>query len=186
MVAGHFPGGEIMSENGTPGQPQAGGEAPSSASTETAAPATEQPSTTGQGGQPSAADLVGLVGDKTDDALVSMINEHGVDTFIGGIFEEMAKRFLPDKAAGRTAVIEYDITMPESTEIYQLDVAGGACSVSKGASKEASVALTLAAPDFLRLITGKLNGVNAFMSGKLKLKGDMMLAQTMQGWFDAS
>jgi putative sterol carrier protein len=24
------------------------------------------------------------------------------------------------------------------------------------------------------------------MSGKLKLKGDMMLAQTMQGWFDAS
>jgi len=117
--------------------------------------------------------LVGLVGDKTDDALVSMINEHGVDTFIGGIFEEMAKRFLPDKAAGRTVVIEYDITMPESTEIYQLDVAGGACSVSKGASKEASVALTLAAPDFLRLITGKLNGVNAFMSGKLKLKGDL-------------
>ncbi len=48
------------------------------------------------------------------------------------------------------------------------------------------VALTLAAPDFLRLITGKLNGVNAFMSGKLKLKGDMMLAQTMQGWFDQS
>ena len=67
-----------------------------------------------------------------------------------------------------------------------LDVAGGACTVSKGAAKEATVALTLAAPDFLRLITGKLNGVNAFMSGKLKLKGDMMLAQTMQGWFDQS
>jgi putative sterol carrier protein len=28
--------------------------------------------------------------------------------------------------------------------------------------------------------------MTAFMSGKLKLKGDMMLAQTMQGWFDAS
>ena len=60
-----------------------------------------------------------------------MINEFGADTFLGGIFEEMAKRFLPDKAAGRTAVIEYDINLPGSTEIYQLDVAGGTCSVSK-------------------------------------------------------
>jgi putative sterol carrier protein len=172
-----------MSENGTPSQPEAGVEAPPSASTEAAAPAAEQPSPSGQG-QPSAADLAGMVGDKSDEALVSLINEYGADPFLGGIFEEMAKRFLPDKAAGRAAVIEYDINLADGTEIYQLDVAGGACTVSKGASKEASVALTLAAPDFLRLITGKLNGVNAFMSGKLKLKGDMMLAQTMQGWFD--
>jgi putative sterol carrier protein len=175
-----------MSENGTPSQSDAGVEAPAPASSETAAPAAEQPSPSGQGGQASTADLAALVGDKSDEALVSMINEFGADTFIGGIFEEMAKRFLPEKASGRTAVIEYDINLADGTEIYQLDVAGGACTVSKGAAKEASVALTLAAPDFLRLITGKLNGVNAFMSGKLKLKGDMMLAQTMQGWFDQS
>jgi putative sterol carrier protein len=175
-----------MSENGTPSQPEAGVEAPPPASTESPAPAAEQSSPSGQGGQASTADLAGLVGDKSDEAIVTMINEFGADTFLGGIFEEMAKRFLPEKAAGRTAVIEYDINLADGTEIYQLDVAGGACSVSKGATKEASVALTLAAPDFLRLITGKLNGVNAFMSGKLKLKGDMMLAQTMQGWFDPS
>jgi putative sterol carrier protein len=162
---------EIMSEqNSTPNQPEAGVEAAPS----------------GQGGQGSTADLAALVGDKSDEAIVSMINEQGADTLLGGIFDEMGKRFLPEKAAGRTAVIEYDINLGDSTEIYQLDVAGGACTVSKGAAKEATVALTLAAPDFLRLITGKLNGVNAFMSGKLKLKGDMMLAQTMQGWFDQS
>ena len=47
------------------------------------------------------------------------------------------------------------------------------------------LALTLAAPDFLRLITGKLNGVNAFMSGKLKLKGDMGLAMKLGSLFSA-
>ena len=78
-----------MSENSTPGQPEA--------SVETASPA--------QGGQPSTADLVDLVGDKSDEAIVTMINEHGADTFLGGIFDEMGKRFLPEKAAGRTAVI---------------------------------------------------------------------------------
>ena len=31
--------------------------------------------------------------------------------------------------------------------------------------------------------TGRLNGVQAFMAGKLRVSGDMMFAQTMQGWF---
>src|ERR1700682_1763005 len=106
-----------MSENGTPSQPEAGVQAPPSASTEAAAPAAEKPSPSGQ----STADLAGLVGDRSDDALLTMINEYGADPFLGGIFEEMAKRFLPEKAAGRTAVIEYDINLADSTEIYQLD-----------------------------------------------------------------
>jgi putative sterol carrier protein len=36
----------------------------------------------------------------------------------------------------------------------------------------------------LRLVSGKLNGMQAFFAGKLKLTGDMMFAQTMQGWFN--
>ena len=53
----------------------------------------------------------------------------------------------------------------------------------KGAPESARVTLSLSAPDFLRLVTGKLNGQTAFFQGKLKLSGDMMFAQTMQGWF---
>jgi putative sterol carrier protein len=45
------------------------------------------------------------------------------------------------------------------------------------------VTLALAFPDFLRLVSNKLDGMQAFFSGKLKLTGDMMFAQTMQGWF---
>ena len=103
-----------------------------------------------------------------------------------GLIEEMAKRFLPDKAVGKNAVIQYDITTLDGTHTYQVVVAGGTCTTGPGAGQEASVTLALSAPDFLRLISGKLNGMTAFMSGKLKLKGDMMLAQTMQGWFDHS
>ena len=39
-------------------------------------------------------------------------------------------------------------------------------------------------PDFLRLILGQLDGMQAFMGGKLKLSGEIMLAQAMQSWFD--
>jgi putative sterol carrier protein len=146
--------------------------------------AAETPSS--EGGGASTADLVGLIEGKSDEEIVELIKALGEDSFFGGLFDEMAKRFLPDKAAGKTAVIQYDINMPEGTKSYQIDVAGGACNVNHDAPKDATVTLILSAPDFLRLISGKLNGMSAFMSGKLKLKGDMMLAQTMQGWFDAS
>src|SRR5437016_6045451 len=75
---------------------------------------------------------------------------------------------------------------PDATHSYHVVVADGTCSTGPGAGQEATVTLALSAPDFLRLISGKLNGMQAFMSGKLKLKGDMMLAQSMQTWFDAS
>jgi putative sterol carrier protein len=42
----------------------------------------------------------------------------------------------------------------------------------------------MAVGDFLRLIAGKLNGMQAFMTGKLKVSGDLFFAQTFQGWFE--
>jgi len=38
----------------------------------------------------------------------------------------------------------------------------------------------MAASDFLDLVDGKLDGTMAFMSGKLKVKGDMGLAMKLQ------
>ena len=59
-------------------------------------------------------------------------------------------------------------------------------TTAAGSERPATVTLSLSLPNFLRLIAGELNGMQAFMSGALKLKGDMMLAQTMQTWFDQS
>jgi putative sterol carrier protein len=41
----------------------------------------------------------------------------------------------------------------------------------------------MASPDWLDMIGGKLNGQMAFMSGKLKLKGDMGLAMKLGSMF---
>ena len=40
--------------------------------------------------------------------------------------------------------------------------------------------------DLVSLLKGDLNGMTAFMTGKLQLDGDMMLAQRMTSFFDAS
>ena len=49
------------------------------------------------------------------------------------------------------------------------------CKVVKGAPPKADVTLTLADGDFVDLFTGKANGQQMFMSGKIKFKGNMGL-----------
>ncbi|HEV8306208.1 MAG TPA: SCP2 sterol-binding domain-containing protein [Methylomirabilota bacterium] len=97
-------------------------------------------------------------------------------------FDAMPSRFKPDRAQGVKAVIQYDIT-GEGGGTYHVDIADGKCSVQPGPAPTPTLTLTMAAPDWLDMTAGKLNGQMAFMSGKLKLKGDMGLAMKLAGMF---
>jgi len=129
------------------------------------------------------AELAATLEGRSDDEITKGVEAQGVDTVLEQIFNGMCEAFLPDKAGSQSAVIQYDVTASGRTYTYQLKIADGKCQVVKGAAGPAKTTLTLNVADFLRLITGKLNGMQAFMSGKLKLTGDMMFAQVMQGWF---
>jgi putative sterol carrier protein len=129
--------------------------------------------------------LAALVEGKTDDEINAFLKEAGVDQVLDQIFGAMKDRFQADKAAGQTAVVGWDISTPDGTETYQFKVDNGTCEVIKGGTEPAKVTLGLSLPDFIRFIAGKLDGMQAFMSGRLKLSGDMMFAQTMQAWFAA-
>lgn len=128
-------------------------------------------------------DLGALIEGKSDEAITAEIRKQGVDTVLGQVFTAMGDAFVPEAATGQSAIVQYDVTAPDGTHSYQLKVADGKCLVQKGAGEPARVTLTLALPDFLKLIGGKLDGMQAFMSGRLRIGGDMMFAQTMQTWF---
>lgn len=128
--------------------------------------------------------LAALLEGKSDDEIQKVFAEVGVDEALDRIFSAMAERFLPEKAGGRNAVVQWEIATADGSRAYQVKVQGGTCSAGRGATETANVTLQMALPDFLRLITGKLNGVQAFMAGKLKVTGDIMLAQAQQSWFE--
>lgn len=131
----------------------------------------------------SPEELKALIEGKSDDEINAGLKEGGVELALDKVFEGMVEAFLPAKAGGQSAVIQYDVNTPDGKKSYQLKVADGKAQSLKGSPESARVTLTLNAPDFLRLVTGKLNGQTAFFQGKLKLSGDMMFAQTMQSWF---
>ncbi|MGH8998168.1 MAG: SCP2 sterol-binding domain-containing protein [Acidimicrobiia bacterium] len=133
--------------------------------------------------QASLDELRTAISGKSDDEINATMTEQGVEGVLAKIFDVMAVRFQPDRAAGQSAVIGWDITAPDGVHRYQLKVEGGTCTPVAGGDDPARVTLAMALPDFLRFLTGELEGMSAFMTGKLKLTGDMMFAQAMQAWF---
>jgi putative sterol carrier protein len=131
----------------------------------------------------SRDELATMIEGKSDDEINAGVAERGTEKVLSQIFEYMAGRFQPDRAGNQSAVIGWDITSPEGTHSYQLQVADGTCAAVSGNAEPARVTLGMALPDFLRFLTGQLDGMQAFMTGKLKLSGDMMFAQSMQAWF---
>jgi len=61
---------------------------------------------------------------------------------------------------------------------YTLDLKSGS-GVKQGAVGTPDCTLTVAEPDFVALMTGKANGQNLFMQGKLKIAGNMGLAMKL-------
>jgi putative sterol carrier protein len=131
----------------------------------------------------SRDELAAMIEGKSDDEINAAVAERGTEKVLSQIFDNMAGRFQPDRAGNQSAVIGWDITSPEGTHSWQLKVADGTCTAVQGNAEPARVTLGMALPDFLRFLTGQLDGMQAFMTGKLKLSGDMMFAQSMQAWF---
>ena len=120
----------------------------------------------------------------SDDELTEQIKNMGADTTLKAIFDGMQDAFNAQKAAGVTAKIQYDITTDDGVKSWTVAIADGSCTTSEGAADDPRLTLSLAMTDFVRLIFNQADGTQMFMSGKLKLKGDMMFAMQMQGFFD--
>jgi putative sterol carrier protein len=97
-------------------------------------------------------------------------------------FEAMPGRFRADKAAGTTATIQYDIS-GDGGGTWNAVIKDGACTVNQGAAASPNLTLTIAAQDWIDMLSGKQSGQMLFMSGKLKVKGDMGLAMKLGSMF---
>jgi len=130
--------------------------------------------------------LKAAVEQKSNEELVSAIQQQdgGVDGVLDRVFAGMAESFNPDKAAGQQAVVQYEIGGPAGTHEYAMLIADGVCQIEKGRAESPRVTIRVGLGDFLRLITGVANGMQLFMTGKLKVSGDLFFAQTYQSWFD--
>ena len=69
---------------------------------------------------------------------------------------------------------------------YHFTITNEAIDVQSGKHDKPNITLTMKEGDYLDMINGKLNGQMAFMTGKLKIAGDMGLALKLQSLFKPS
>jgi putative sterol carrier protein len=102
---------------------------------------------------------------------------------VAQLMEKMPGAFIPEKAQGVNAVIHFKFTGAEAGD-WNATIADGKVAVDKGApSSPATMTLTADSEDYVKLFTGELDGMQAFMQGKLKLGGDLNLAMKMMQMF---
>merc|ERR1712194_220460 len=83
------------------------------------------------------------------------------------------------------AVFQFVISDAGPEGKFTLDLKNGSGSATVGEDPKADCTITIADADMVAMAEGKLDGMQAFMGGKLKIKGNMMLAQKLAGILEA-
>jgi putative sterol carrier protein len=97
-------------------------------------------------------------------------------------FEMMPSRFNKEAAKGLNAIYQFDLSGDGGGK-WHVIINNDSVQVKEGAAASPSITISMAAQDYLDMLSGKLNGQVAFMSGKLRIAGDMGLALKMQSLF---
>ena len=101
---------------------------------------------------------------------------------ISDLMSKMPGAFLPEKAPGLDAVLQFNFTGAEAGK-WNVTIKDGKCSVAQGEAPSPKMTLTADSADYVKIFTGELDGMAAFMQGKIKLAGDLNLAMKLMQMF---
>ena len=94
-------------------------------------------------------------------------------------FDTLESRVDTTKTAGMNNSYIFDI---EGAGKWKVDVQDGQVSVTEG-GEDADAVISTSAKTFEKIASGEQNPTSAYMTGKLKVKGDMGAAMKLQKLF---
>ena len=95
-------------------------------------------------------------------------------------FEGLEGRVDESKTAGMSNTYHFDV---EGAGQWTVVVRDGKAAVSEGTTGDADCTITSSEENFEKIVSGELNPTSAYMTGKLKVKGDMGAAMKLQKLF---
>jgi putative sterol carrier protein len=101
---------------------------------------------------------------------------------ISDLMSKMPAAFVPEKAQGLDVVLQFKFTGAEPGDWYAV-IKDGKVEVQQGAHPNPKMTLAADSEDYIKLFTGQLDPMQAFMGGKIKLQGDLNMAMKMTQFF---
>jgi putative sterol carrier protein len=107
------------------------------------------------------------------------------ELILNEIFRQMPERLDPEQAAGVEATVEWRILDDDNAgyDTWHLIIRDGRCEMQPGPVEDPTVTYEIDPLDFIRLITGSASGPKLFLFGRLKVRGNLVLAARMPGFF---
>jgi putative sterol carrier protein len=99
---------------------------------------------------------------------------------VSEFFESLPSRADSSKIAGMSNTYRFDI---DGAGSWTVAVQDGAVSVTQDGDTEPDTTISTSDESFQKLVNGELNPTTAYMTGKLKIKGDMGAAMKLQKLF---
>jgi len=94
-------------------------------------------------------------------------------------FEGLPSRVTPDRIEGMNNTYVFDI---EGAGAWTVAIADGTVTVTEGVG-EGDCTFSTSEENFEKIVAGEQNPTTAYMTGKLKIKGDMGAAMKLQKIF---
>jgi multimeric flavodoxin WrbA/putative sterol carrier protein len=101
------------------------------------------------------------------------------------LIQAMPQVFDANAAAGLDAVYQFEVSGAEAFTAH-LAIGGGACVYREGPAAQPNVVIKTPAEAWAAISTGGLDGQQAFMAGKYKVEGDIMLLMRLKSLFPAT
>ena len=132
----------------------------------------------------SAEGLAELVAQTSDEQLAQLMEGEQREEALREIFARVTEHFDPARAKGDSVVHFKIVGRPDGgSDDFEVIVRDGKCEVSEDLSEQPRVTLKVEPVAFLKLISGLASGPELFMSGKLKIEGDVMFAPQIATMF---
>ena len=104
------------------------------------------------------------------------------DSNLNDFFGRFASGFDPQKAAGVDADIQLTLTGEHPGNWY-VGIHDQQATPHEGLAPNPKLTISAASQDFMDLFQGKMDPMQAFIQGKIKIAGDMMLAMKLMNIF---
>ena len=117
------------------------------------------------------------------DLIRELENEETAEAVpVAHFFEGMAARFIPEKAQGVDASVSYHITGKGGGQ-WTVTIKDGRMKLTEEIPKHPTVYIVAGDAAYHDIVTGKLDGITAVITGKMQIEGDLNFMGTFREMF---
>jgi hypothetical protein len=108
----------------------------------------------------------------------------GSDRGLRFVFAQMARAYRPDRAAGWSGGIRYELTGPAGrVRTWTVSCRADGARSHEGAAPDPALTIKLGVVDFVRIAGRDLDPAKALLSGRMDLEGDFAVAMRLAAMF---